>query len=574
MSMLSRAKALRPAALALLLATCTTSTPTPSAKSSPSALATAGAPDCPDIQLKNDLPYWADEVYYELFVRSFADGDGDGIGDLAGLTEHLDYLNDGNPATKDDLGVTGLWLMPVAESPSYHGYDVTDYTAIEHDYGTAADFRQFIEAAHQRGIHVIVDFVINHTSREHPWFEDAETPGSGHDDWYVWSDTDPGWPPAAGPNPWHPHGDRFYYGAFWEGMPDLNLRNDAVTAELERIANVWLEDFGVDGFRLDAAKHLIEDGPLAQVNTSETHAWLQGFRQSVHDAVARIRVPGRGLVLGEVWDARATTVGYVTDGSLDLTFDFGIGPAIENAVQLGDANTLVATQAELADRYPAGTVATFLTNHDQPRVMTELRGKVDQAKQAAAALLTGPGVPFIYYGEELGLTGTKPDEQIRTPLPWTASGPGFGFTTGAPWEALSEGAETVNVATESGDETSLLSSYRDLIALRAAHPALARGSVTPVTASAPGVSAVLRSNAGETLLVVHTLLGEPVAQVSFSVEASPLCGSPGGALAYASDAAVTGTTIPPTIGPNGRLEPWAPLPELPAHSTVVFDLSP
>jgi alpha-amylase len=572
MSMLSRAKALRPAAFAVLLATCTTSTPTPSAESSPSAVATAGAPDCPPVQLNNDLPSWADEVYYELFIRSFADGDGDGIGDLAGLTEHLDYLNDGDPATKDDLGVTGLWLMPVAESPSYHGYDVTDYTTIERDYGTAADFRRFIEAAHQRGIHVIVDFVVNHTSRNHPWFRDAEIPGSAHDDWYVWSDTDPGWPPAAGPKPWHRDGDRFYYGVFWEGMPDLNLRNDAVTAELERIADVWLEDYGVDGFRLDAAKHLIEDGPLAQVNTPETHAWLQGFRQSVHDSVARIGTPGRGLVLGEVWDARATTVSYVADGSLDLTFDFGIGPAIENAVQLGDSNTLDATQAELADRYPAGSVATFLTNHDQPRVMTELRGKVDQATQAAAALLTGPGVPFLYYGEELGMTGTKPDEQIRTPLPWTAEGPGFGFTPGAPWESFADGAETANVATEAADARSLLSTYRRLVGLRSAYPSLATGDVLRATASEPGVSAVLRTSGHESLLVVHNLRAEAVRNVTITIAASPLCGTTTGDLLYASGP--FDVPNPPSFGAGGRLDAWSLGPVLPAHSTLVFDLSP
>ena len=134
-------------------------------------------------------PWWRDRVFYEVFVRSFADSDGDGIGDLRGLTERLDYLNDGDPATTDDLGVTGLWLMPVAESPSYHGYDVTDYTAIEPDYGTADDFQALMAAAHERGIEVIVDLVLNHTSVEHPWFQDARTPGSAHDDWYVWSDT-------------------------------------------------------------------------------------------------------------------------------------------------------------------------------------------------------------------------------------------------------------------------------------------------------------------------------------------------------------------------------------------------
>ena len=154
------------------------------------------APACDTLSSSPDTesgaPWWRDRVFYEVFVRSFADSDGDGIGDLRGLTERLDYLNDGDPATTDDLGVTALWLMPVAESPSYHGYDVTDYQAIEADYGTADDFRALMAAAHQRGIDVIVDLVLNHTSVEHPWFQDARVPGSAHDDWYLWSAVEPG----------------------------------------------------------------------------------------------------------------------------------------------------------------------------------------------------------------------------------------------------------------------------------------------------------------------------------------------------------------------------------------------
>ena len=568
--MLSRPQAARPVHLALVAATllvsCST-TPGPSSSPTsnvePSTTPSACIPKGPPDQV---LPWWAETTFYELFVRSFADSDGDGIGDLRGLIDHLDYLNDGDPATNNDLGVTGLWLMPVAESPSYHGYDVTNYTAIEPDYGTGEDFPDFVTAAHERGIRVLVDLVMNHTSRLHPWFQDATTPGSDHDDWYVWSDSNPGWPPAAGPSPWHPSGDRFYYGAFWEGMPDLNLRNPDVTAALEEIASVWLHDFGVDGFRLDAAKHLIETGADAQVNTPETHVWLQGFRDAAH------AVRPDSLVLGEVWDARATTVSYVADGSLDLAFDFGIGPAIENAVQLGDSSTLDATQAELSGRYPAGSLATFLTNHDQPRVMTDLRGNVDQAKQAAAALLTGPGVPFVYYGEELGLTGTKPDEQIRTPFPWSATGPGFGFTTASPWEPFAEGAETANVATESADPRSLLSAYRKLIWLRSTYPTLATGAVLPATASVPGVSAVLRTSGREALLVVHNLGNDAATNVTISIAESPLCGITFGDLLYGPGE--YDVPSPPSIGPGGRLDNWSLGPVVPAHSTLVFDLSP
>jgi glycosidase len=458
--------------------------------------------------------------------------------------------------------------MPVAEAASYHGYDVLDYTAIERDYGTAEDLLAFVTAAHERGIAVIVDLVINHTSRGHPWFVDALA-GGEHEDWYLWADVDPGWPGAAGPNPWHrADNGRYYYSAFWEGMPDLNLRNPAVTDEIEAIAAAWLHGYGVDGFRLDAAKHLIEDGPDAQVNTPETHAWLAGFREAAH------AVRPDALVLGEVWEPRGTTTGYVTDGSLDLVFDFGIGTTIASSVQLGDSNSLVVTEAEIADRYPLGSVATFLTNHDQPRIMTTLRGDVAAAKLAAGALLTGPGVPFVYYGEELGMVGTKPDEQIRTPLPWTAEAPGQGFTAGEPWEPFASGAETANVATEAADPASLLSTYRSLIRLRSVHPVLAGGALTRVTASAAGVTAVVRHDDAEALLVLHNLNREPSRDVSLTLDVGPLCGSPSAALLYSSDDAAGPAPAAPMITSAGGLGGYVPLPELPAGSTVVIDLSP
>jgi len=569
--MLSCARRARPAILvvALLLAACSSNPPSSTELPSPTTSAAPSPPACltaPSAHVERE--WWTDRVFYEVFVRSFSDSDNDGIGDLRGLTAKLDYLNDGNPATTDDLGVTGIWLMPVAEATSYHGYDVTDYTAIERDYGTAEDFLFFVTAAHERGIAVIVDLVINHTSRDHPWFVDAIA-GGEHEDWYVWSNVDPGWPGAAGPNPWHPAANgRYYYGAFWEGMPDLNLRNPAVTDEIEAIAAVWLHDYGVDGFRLDAAKHLIENGPDAQVNTPETHAWLAGFREAAH------ALQLDALVLGEVWEPRGTTTGYATDGSLDLVFDFGIGTTIASSVQLGDSNSLVVTEAEIADRYPLGSVATFLTNHDQPRIMTTLRGDLAAAQLAAGALLTGPGLPFVYYGEELGMVGTKPDEQIRTPLPWTAEAPGQGFTAGKPWEPFASGAETANVATESADPASLLSTYRALIRLRSANPVLAGGALTRVTASAAGVTAVLRHDDAEALLVLHNLNREPARDVSLTLDVGPLCSSATAALLYASDDAPGPAPAAPMITSAGGLSGYVPLPVLPARSTLVFDLSP
>lgn len=240
--------------------------PTPTVMPEPPQPTTSGS---------DSLPWWNERVFYEVFVRSFKDSNSDGIGDLRGLIEKLDYLNDGDPATSDDLGVTGIWLMPVAESPSYHGYDVTDYRTIEKDYGSNADFKELIEQAHQRGMVVIVDMVMNHTSSEHPWFIKASIPGSKTENWYIWSPTDPGYMSPWDSPVWHRGrgGDAenmrtfhaltdYYYGLFWEGMPDLNYNNGAVTEKMFDILRYWLDEMGADGFRLDAVRHLIEDGGI------------------------------------------------------------------------------------------------------------------------------------------------------------------------------------------------------------------------------------------------------------------------------------------------------------------------
>ena len=195
-------------------------------------------------------PYWwNDRVFYEVFIRSFQDSDGDGIGDIEGLIERLDYLNDGDPQTSDDLGIGGIWLMPPAEAHSYHGYDVTDYYAVESDYGELADMRRLVAEAHKRGIAVIVDMVLNHSSSRHPWFLSSRLGEQAYADWYIWRDEDPGYRGPWGAPAWHRAGDRYYYGVFWDGMPDLNYNNPAVTREIYDIATFWLDEVGVDGFR-------------------------------------------------------------------------------------------------------------------------------------------------------------------------------------------------------------------------------------------------------------------------------------------------------------------------------------
>ena len=500
---------------------------------------------------------WAGRTWYEVFVRSFADSDGDGVGDLAGLTSRLDYLNDGDPATTTDLGVGGIWLMPVAEAISYHGYDVVDYTSVERDYGDAEALRALVEAAHDRGILVIVDFVINHTSRDHPWFVDA-LEGGPHRDWYVWSETDPGWPAVAGPNPWHrtAAGD-FYYGAFWEGMPDLNLRNPEVTAEIGRIASVWLDDLGVDGFRMDAMKHLIENDADHQANTPETLAWLADFTAAIHadhpDA----------LVLGEVYDVSRSAASYVPDGA-DLTFDFGLAAAILSALQQGRTPPIATAIDETLRFWPANREASFLTNHDQDRVMSKLNSDTAGARLAAFMLLTAPGSPFIYYGEAIGMRGRKPDERIRTPMQWSADEPAAGFSTAPAWQRLADDWRTVNVASQTADDSSLLSTYRDAIALRAAHPALADGGTLLVDGGAGPVIGWLRVEGDEMLLVVVNVGATAVTDYRLRLDGGPLCGvDEATLLASVGDAAVVaGQVAVPAIGAAGGFDDYVPLDAL------------
>jgi alpha-amylase len=556
--------------LSLLLAACGQTSvslgPAPTASSiapaSQAGQASSPRPCAPDGRAPLDRPWWSDRIFYEVFVRSFQDSDADGIGDLRGLTSRLDQLNDGDSATTDDLGVTALWLMPVAESPSYHGYDVVDYRKIDTDYGTAEDFRALMAAAHERGIAVIVDLVLNHTSRDHPWFRDALTTGSAHDDWYLWSETRPAIAKSDGGRVWHEAGGRFYYGYFWEGMPDLNVENPDVTAELDAIGRFWLDEMGVDGFRLDAARHLVEDGKTLE-NTPATFEWLQGFRQRL-----KADHPD-ALVLGEVWDATSMTSRYVRDGSLDLSFDFGLASATILSLRSGDAGSILAAQSEVIDAYPAGGLATFLTNHDQNRIFDQLDRDGPAARMAATLLLTSGGVPFIYYGEEIAMTGRKPDERIRTPMRWDATGPGAGFTTGTPWQALGDDPAGTDVASQSADPGSLFSLYRDLIRLRTDHPALATGDWLPVDSSASSVAAFLRSDGNETLLVVANVSDEPVAEVELSVGAGPLCGEPRGEVVFGPAKAPAS----PVVTAAGGFEAYRPVDGLGPREAIVIRLA-
>ncbi|QHW32491.1 DUF3459 domain-containing protein [Paenibacillus rhizovicinus] len=442
-------------------------------------------------------------VYYEIFVRSFYDSNGDGIGDLNGVTAKLDYLK--------DLGIGGIWLMPIQPSPSYHGYDVTDYYGVNKDYGTLADMKRLTSEAHKRGIKVIMDLVVNHTSSEHPWFKAAlADPKSPYRNWYHIESKDAQVKAdgAVGGDPWHPYGNEKYLGVFSEGMPDLNLDEPAVRREMIKVGNYWLEK-GIDGFRMDAAKHVYGDF-ASTINSDAVKAknqqWWQAFRAGISETKKD------AYIVGEVWDSPVIIAPYL-DKAFDSAFNFDTAKKLLSGADQERNPDVAYTLQRIYEMYgksSGGTFldAPFLSNHDQNRTMSALGGNVDHAKMAAALLLTLPGNPFIYYGEELGMKGMKPDEAIREPLPWFKSEGGQGGQT--TWEAARYNAapDRVSVEAEAADPNSLLAHYKKLIAWRNQLPVLRDGAIADYAQDNPAVAAYFRVTKSERMLVVHNLSGQ------------------------------------------------------------------
>ena len=513
---------------------------------------------------RTGTPQWAHGgVCYEVFVRSFFDSDGDGIGDLKGLTEKLDYINDGNPASRRDLGANCIWLMPVAQSPSYHGYDVTNYYEVNRDYGTAADFRHFIAEAHKRGIRVLVDLVLNHTSVNHPWFQSAaRDSASPYRDWYLWSPVEKkvkGWNSAV----WHksPFRNEYYYGLFWSGMPDLNLTNPVVKVETEKIARYWLKDMGVDGFRLDAVGHFIE-APDTVRNASANHPWLRNY-----EAVIK-RIAPNSFTVGEVtYDTPDEIAKYYPD-QLDSYFTFEVAELLIDAVRTGSAARLMPALVRSQRTFPPGRWSPFLRNHDQTRTMTEFGGDFPRARVAASLLLTLPGFPFVYYGEEIGMTGAKPDPRLRTPMQWARTR-AAGFTTGIPWEPLQPDSLEANVQGESGDPGSLLSLYRALIHLRSSNPALGSGDFVPLVTGHDAVAAYLRRNGARNVVVIANLGHENVNTIALSSAGRAL---PRGRYVTRTLFGKAGPTAFRVDG-AGTISGWVPTRSLDAYAAEIIEIS-
>lgn len=477
----------------------------------------SGITATPQAFVESSDNWWNTSTFYEIFVRSFKDSNGDGIGDFKGITSMLDYLNDGDPNTHSDLGITGIWLMPIMPSPSYHGYDVINYMTVNPDYGNMADFKELLQECHKRGIRVIIDLVVNHTSSENPWFQQAKSGNKGFENWYIWSDKHPNDSGPWGQNAWHQASNgRFYYGVFTADMPDLNYRNPLVTQMMDMVTEHWLRDVGVDGFRVDAARYLFEDG-VSKQDTKETIQWFQNWRSFLKP------INQQAFTVGEVWAETFVLKKYVNPKGLDSLFMFDLAEDIKGAIYSPDASRIIQGYQDAIKTMPDYGFSTFLSNHDQERVSNLYGGDDGISKQAAFVYLTSPGIPFVYYGEEIGMLGAKPDPNIRTPMQWNSDKYG-GFTTGIPWKELQPAISRRNVALQSADSDSLLSWYRELIAIRNDHPVLATAPYLSFTSNCRTLYAILRTDGADTLLTFINIGSKPHNNCQISIEESPLSG--------------------------------------------------
>ncbi len=465
--------------------------------------------------INTTLPQTIDDKYrtfYEVFVYSFYDSDGDGIGDLPGLTEKLDYINDGDAATDTDLGATGIWLMPIMPSPSYHKYDVTDYYDIDPQYGTLEDFKTFIAAAHERGINVIIDLVMNHTSSEHPWFKEAADylrtlPAGAEPDlnecpyvaYYNFS--------REVSTCQLPGTDWYYEAPFWSGMPDLDLQNVAVRGEIEDIVDFWLE-LGVDGFRLDAAKEFVSGA--TQANT-EILSWFNDMVKSKKDDA---------YIVAEVWTGLDTYAQYYASG-IDSCFDFAFGDGdgvIPNVVKHTGSTAssygkaIETLEATLSQYNPDYIDAPFYVNHDMGRSAGhyfDATWAMNQFKMGQALNLMMSGASFTYYGEELGMKGSGKDENKRAAMYWSADSAAQGMCSG-PSGMDSFEMKYPDEASQAADGDSILNFVIQAMRVRTAFPAIARGTTDFVEElSDDNVCVITKTWGDEQVMLVFNISQEP-----------------------------------------------------------------
>jgi maltose alpha-D-glucosyltransferase/alpha-amylase len=493
-----------------------------------------------------DNKFWyKDAVFYELYVRAFKDSNGDGQGDLRGVIQKLDYLK--------ELGVDCIWLLPIFPSPRKDdGYDISDYNGILSDFGNLKDFKELINSVHSRGMHILIDLVINHTSDEHPWFQQArQNKDSKYRNYYVWSDTINRYSEARiifvdseeSNWTWDPIAEQYYWHRFYSSQPDLNYDNPDVRAEIINVMQYWL-DMGVDGFRVDAVPYLFEREGTNCENLPETHAFLKEMRRFVDE-----KFPGR-LLLCEANQSPEDVREYFGDGDeFQMGFHFPLMPRIFMSLKRGNSHAI----KETLDRTPVipdeCQWCIFLRNHDEltlemvtekerqwmwehyapdesMRLNLGIRRRLaplldnDQQKieLANSLLFTLPGSPAIYYGDEIGMgdnIGLKDRDGLRTPMQWEPELTA-GFSEASPenyFSPISADPEyrpdQVNVSSQRKDEQSLFNFIRHMIEVRKSHHEMGLGDFQWIDCDHPSIAAYLRTLRNHNLLVVHNLSSTP-----------------------------------------------------------------
>ena len=487
--------------------------------------------------MQNESYWYKDAVFYELSVRAFKDSDGDGNGDLRGLTEKLDYLQ--------TLGVDCIWIMPIYPSPlKDDGYDIADYYNIAETFGTLDDFKVLIKEAHNREIRVITDLVLNHTSDQHPWFQASRSDrNSPYRDYYVWSDDDKKYKDAriifidTEPSnwTWDENTEQYYWHRFYASQPDLNYDNPKVQEEMFKVAGFWL-DLGIDGFRADAVPYLFEREGTNCENLPETHAYLKKLRAFVDE-----NYPGR-ILLCEANQWPEDVRRYFGDGDeFHMGFHFPIMPRIFMALKKGRADDMLDILRRTPSIPDNCQWCIFLRNHDEltlemvtqeerrwmwEQYAPEARMKLNlgirrrlaplldndrrKIELANSLLFTLPGSPIIYYGDEIGMGDNidLPDRNgVRTPMQWDASENG-GFTTGTPFTEFIQGDlnyRHLNVERQLADQNSLLHATSKMIQARKQHRAFGRGKMEWVLTNNPSLAIYTRTYQGETVLVIGNL---------------------------------------------------------------------
>jgi alpha-glucosidase len=500
---------------------------------------------------KNDRrsakPWWQHAVFYEIYPRSFKDSNGDGIGDLNGITSKLDYLA--------RLGIDAIWITPFYPSPQVDfGYDVSDYEAVDPQFGTLADFDRLVSEAHKRRIRIVIDFVLNHTSDQHSFFvASRSSKSSPYRDWYIWRDPKPdgsapnNWSSSFGPTAWtlDPKTGQYYYHRFYTEQPDLNWHNPAVEKRMFQTVRFWL-DRGADGFRLDAVNYLFEDRQLRDNpvlpelrpgSTTEHQQELKHTRDlsQIHDVLIRLRsftdkYDSNRVLIGEAYVPQTEELMkyYGPDNNeLQLPFNFFLVMGkVRNKLDAAAFRDVINE----SERGLQGRWTTYvLSNHDIPRAYDRYgdgEHNDDIAKLLATMLLTLRGSPFLYYGEEIGMVTTEPKtvdevrdpvgkrywpankgrDGERTPMQWDVS-PQAGFTTGRPWLKIPASFAIRNFATQNADPASLLNHYRRVIRLRRQSPALLDGDYLSI-GNSQEIFAYRRQSKTQTMIVALNMSGE------------------------------------------------------------------